>query len=167
MGGGGHESPGAGRSARGPPKAVCGSRLLCHRDPAEVSASQPCEGRQHLLASDEEICARDVAANLPARRCTGALVQGSPTLVPRDRKGLLGQEHMTRDLTGPQPNRKSLGNTESGAHQSRALIQHSAARALHKSAWANFKPATLRKLVAGMPQRVARCLAMIRGHIGR
>ena len=87
-----------------PLKTVCGRRLLCHRDPAEVSASQPCAGRQHLLGSDEENSARDVAANLPSRRCTGALVQESPTLVPREREGLLGQKHMTRELSGPQPN---------------------------------------------------------------
>ena len=39
--------------------------------------------------------------------------------------------------------------------------------ALLKSAWANIKPSTLRNLVAGMPQRVAKCLHMNGKHIGR
>ena len=69
----------------------------------------------------------------------------------------MGQEHMTRELTGPQPYRKSLGNTESTAHQSRALLKHSAARGASKPAWANFKPATLRKLVALSSRHATAC----------
>ena len=38
---------------------------------------------------------------------------------------------------------------------------------LLKSAWAMIKPATLQNLVTGMPQGVAKCLAMKREHIGR
>ena len=97
-------------------------RLLCYRDLAEISVSQPCAGHQHRLGSDEENDARNVTANLPATRCTGAHVQGSLTVVPRERGGLLGQEHMARERTGPQSIRKSLGNTERGARQSKALL---------------------------------------------
>ena len=163
---GGHESPGAGRSARGPPKVVCGSRLLCHRDPAEVLASHPCAGHQHLLGSGKENGARDVAANLPARWCTGALIQESPTFVPGERGGLLEQEHMTSWIS---PDLNSIENlwgileAEFTKAEPCSSIQQLAV--LLKLAWANFKPATLRKLVAGMPQRVARCLTMNGKHI--
>ena len=94
---------------------------------SEVSSSQHREGRQQRLGSDEENGAQDVAANLPPRRCTSAQDQGSPTVVPRERGGLLGREHMARELAGPQSNRISLGNTESGVRQSRALLQRLAA----------------------------------------
>ena len=89
--------------------------------------SQPCAGRQHRLGSDEENGARDVTANLPATLCTGAHVQGSLTVVPRERGGLLGQEHIARERTGPQSIPKSLGSTESGARQNKALLQCPAA----------------------------------------
>ena len=97
----------------------------------------------------------------------GAYVQGSLTEVPTERWGFLGQEHMARELTGPQSNRKSLGNTESEARKIEPCSSVQQLTALLKPARANIKPAKLRNLVAGVPQRESKCLAINENHIGR
>ena len=74
---------------------------------------------------------------------------------------------MTGDSPDPNPieNLWEILKVELTKAEPCSSIQQLAA--LPNSAWANFKPATLRKLVAGMPQGMARCLAMNGKHIGR
>ena len=130
---GSHERPGADRSARGPQKQCLDAGYYV----TEILQKSLLPSLARVASTSsvlmKKIVPRDVAANLTARRYTGAHVQGSPKVVPRERGGLLGQEHITRELTGPQSNRKFLGNTESGARQSRFLLQRSAAHGASQS----------------------------------
>ena len=163
---GGHELPGADRSARGPSETACGRRLLRHRDPGEVPAAEPNANCQQRLSSPKENGARHVNGHLSARWCTGSHIQKSARVVPGEPAGLLGEGHMATELTGPESHRKSLGDPESGARQTEPCSNVEQLTTLLKSAWAQTKPETLQNLVASMPRRVAKCLKMKGEYIG-